>query len=175
MPLAKVFTEAGVDPETALIKSILERHGATYSVHDVRKPEEAARAERLNKGGRLRQSPEVVPFVLLGRKTVWLPAEMPELERDGSLKLAITRERQLKKAGAEYARGLLHLRGQRALVRDPLAALEWFERAAARGDPKGQCALGSLLMSGEVGPKDADAARGWFEAAAQQVRRAETG
>ena len=163
MPLAKVFTAAGVDAETALIKSILERHGATYSMHDVRKPEEAARAERLTKGSELR-----VPFVLLGRKTVWLATEMPELERAGSLKLAVTRERQLKHAGAQYSRGLLHLRGQGALARDPLAALEWFERAATYGDPKGQCALGSLLMSGEVGLKDADAARGWFEAAAQQ-------
>ena len=163
MPLAKVFTEAGVDAETALIKSILERHGVSYSMHDVRKPEEAARAERLTKGSDLR-----VPFVLLGRKTVLLATEMPELERAGSLKLTIAHERQLKHAAAEYSRGLLHLRGQWALGRDPRAALEWFERAAAHGDPKGQCALGSLLMSGEVVPKDPDAARGWFEAAAQQ-------
>ena len=163
MPLAKVFTEAGVDAETALIKSILERHGVSYSMHDVRKPEEAARAERLTKRSDLR-----VPFVLLGRKTVLLATEMPELERAGSLKLTIAHERQLKHAAAEYSRGLLHLRGQWALGRDPRAALEWFERAAAHGDPKGQCALGSLLMSGEVVPKDANAARGWFEAAAQQ-------
>ena len=99
MPLAKVFTEAGVDAETALIKSILERHGVSYSMHDVRKPEEAARAERLTKGSDLR-----VPFVLLGRKTVWLATEMPELERAGSLKLTIAHERQLKHAAAEYSR-----------------------------------------------------------------------
>ena len=46
------------------------------------------------------------------------------------------------------------MRGQRALVRDPLSALRWFERAAEHQDPKGQCALASLLMSGQVGPKD---------------------
>ena len=117
MPLAKVFTEAGVDAETALIKSILERHGVSYSMHDVRKPEEAARAERLTKRSDLR-----VPFVLLGRKTVWLGTEMPELESAGSLKLTIAHERQLKHAAAEYTRGLLHLRGQWALGRDPRAA-----------------------------------------------------
>ena len=107
------FTEGDVDAETALIKSILERNGATYSTHDVRKPEEQARAAKLPGGpgsGR-------TPFVLVGRQTVWLPTELPELERAGKLQLVLQRERQAKKAAAEYTRGILHLRGQRALSR----------------------------------------------------------
>ena len=45
MPLAKVFTDGDIDAETALVKSILERHGASFSIHDVRKQEEAAKAK----------------------------------------------------------------------------------------------------------------------------------
>jgi len=162
MSLAKLFTDGDVDTETALVKSIFERLGAAYSLHDIRKPEEARRYEAVR--GRRR-----APFVVVGSgPLVWMPAEMPELERSGELQRVLDRQREVKKAAAEYARGLLHLRGQKTLARDPLAALAWFQRAAEHGDAKGQCALGSLLMSGEVAPKDADAARHWFEAAAKQ-------
>ena len=162
MALAKLFTDGDVDTETALVKSIFERLGAPYSLHDIRKPEEARRYEAVR--GRRR-----APFVLVGSgPLIWMPAEMPELERSGELQRVLDRQREVKRAAAEYARGLLHLRGQKTLARDPLAALAWFQRAAEHGDAKGQCALGSLLMSGEVAPRDADAARHWFEAAAKQ-------
>ena len=113
MPLCKVFTEGDVDAETALIKSILERNGATYSTHDVRKPEEQGRAAKLPGGpgsGR-------TPFVLVGRQTVWLPTELPELERAGKLQLVLQRERQGLAAGRRHgARSL-----GRGVAREALA------------------------------------------------------
>ena len=74
MALAKLFTDGDVDTETALVKSIFERLGAAYSLHDIRKPEEARRYEAVR--GRRR-----APFVVVGsgpRMLHWMPAEMPD-------------------------------------------------------------------------------------------------
>ena len=189
MALCQVYTAGDMDAETALIKSILERHKYGYSVHDVAASEdEQKRMVRKCHGAK-------PPLVLVGKRVVWTAAEMPAHELSGELLHVLQQEHKARRARDEYRMGMLYL-GQRPLPfkgspageepgglaqrvaiaharRDPFVALEWLRRSAAKGDAKGQCALATLLLSGEAGLRDEEeASRLLDEAAAQGSRSA---
>ena len=147
MALCRIFTEGDMDAETALIKSILERHNYGYSVHDTTNPTERARMARLCGEGK------VGPLVLVGRSVVWAAVEMPALDISGEILRTLQREHRARRAREEYHWGAMYLVGSKreGVRRDPFVALEWLRRSADKGDAKGQCALGSLLLSGEAG------------------------
>ena len=136
-----------MDAETALIKSILERHNFGYSVHDTIDPVEHARMVRLC--GEDWQP----PVVLVGKAVVWTAVDMPPIDVSGELLRTLQREHKARRARDEYRWGVMYLAGstRQGVRRDPFQALEWLRRSADKGDAKGQCALGSLLLSGEAG------------------------
>ena len=151
--------------ETQLIRSILERHNYSYSVHDVTKPEEAAALRK-----RVGAAPDAripTPVLIVGRSTMWSATEMPQLEASGELERVIERERESRLARDEYRWGVSYLHGTNGVKRDPFVAYEWMRRSARRGDPKGQAALATLLASGEAGIIDEGEATRWYEAAAK--------
>ena len=164
MPL-RIFTSGGADAATALIRAILERHKYQYEVHDV-----AADGAALNRYGKHCPGMELalLPVLYVRKGVVWIADDMPELEKTGELLVQLKAARTETLARDEYKWGVLYLRGDAAIERDPLAALEWLRRSAEHGDRRGQCALATLLQTGEGGVADADGARRWFEAAAAQ-------
>jgi len=161
--LATVFIDGTDTAESELIKSILERHRVKYETCAT---VDLPVRERMH---RLCGADAVPPLALIGRRVVWTAPQMPELEASGELRRVIDRERRARLARDEYKWGRLYLHGDGARLRaDPVVAREWLRRSASKGDPKGQCALATLLLTGRGGVTDAAEARRWFEAAAVQ-------
>ena len=108
MPTAlRLFTD-GFDAETALIKSILERHGFAYAIHDVSEEGHMAKLKQLC-GENVKP-----PVLLVGRHKQWSASMLPELERSGELVKVLKRERELAIARAEYKFGMAYLNGKAA-------------------------------------------------------------
>lgn len=161
--LATVFIDGTDTAESELIKSILERHRVKYETCATVDPPVRERMHRLC------GADAVPPLALIGRRVVWTAPQMPELEASGELRRVIDRERRARLARDEYKWGRLYLHGDGARLRaDPVVAREWLRRSASKGDPKGQCALATLLLTGRGGVSDTAEARRWFEAAAVQ-------
>ena len=98
----------------------------------------------------------LLPVLYVRKGVVWIADDMPELEKTGELLVQLKAARTCRWRAA-YKWGVLYLRGDAAIERDPLAALEWLRRSAEHGDRRGQCALATLLQTGE-GVADADGA-----------------
>lgn len=64
--------------------------------------------------------------------------------------------------------GFLFIRGEEGVDRDPAAAVEWFERAAAQGVAEAQFNLALILARGDGVPPDAARAFAWCRLAAEQ-------
>ena len=54
------------------------------------------------------------------------------------------------------------------VARDAARAFEWFQKAAAKGDPSAQAMLGFKYLRGDGVAKDADKAIEWYRKAAAQ-------
>src|SRR5262249_25786659 len=67
--------------------------------------------------------------------------------------------------------GNIHKDG-RGVPRDDSAAVEWFRKAADRGDAWGEFNLGTMYRDGRGLQKDPALAQVWFQKAAQQGNRA---
>ena len=65
---------------------------------------------------------------------MWIADDVPELEKTGELLVQLKAARTETLARDEYKWGVLYLRGDAAIERDPLAALEWLRRSAEHGD-----------------------------------------
>ena len=149
-----------MDAESALIKSILERLGCAYSVHDTTEPKtEAAFRKRCGESAAL-------PMLCVGKRIQWSATQLPPLEQSGELQRALAKARDAKLGRDEYKWGVAYLHRSGGVRRDAYAAYEWFRRSARRGDAKGQSALGTLLASGEAGVVDESEALRWYEASA---------
>jgi len=156
----------GADAESALIKSILERHGHSYVVHDVvNHPSSAEFMKRRCGTGVLS-----LPLLLVGKRTVWTASDMPPLEATGELQRMLAAAKTAHRARDEYKMGLSYLSGT-GVRKDPFAAIDWLRRAANRGDAKAMAALGTLLVSGEAGVADEGEAGRWYDAAARKGNR----
>ena len=106
MPSAlRLFSDLG-DAETALIKSILERHKFSYAVHDI---SDARQLERMHKLCGASARP---PILLVGRHLQWTAAMLPELEKSGELVKVVKHERELAIARDEYRWGVAFLHGR---------------------------------------------------------------
>ena len=164
----QLFTDGGRDAETALISSILERHGFSYSVHDLTDEGEPARfARRMAQAGR-RVPP---PALLVGKRTLWTASDMPPMEQSGELQRALAAARQAHRARSEYRWGVACLEGRGAMRRDPFEAIDWLRKSARRGDPKGMAALATLLVRGDAGVVDESEASRWYEDAAKRGKK----
>jgi hypothetical protein len=64
--------------------------------------------------------------------------------------------------------GFLYYTGDRRLPRDYAEALNWFRKAADRGNPSGQDHLGMMYYLGRGVPRDYTEALKWFRKAAEQ-------
>lgn len=166
MAALRLFTLGGTDAETALIRSILERHGFSYALHDLEAPGEPERLRRrLLRAGERTPPP---PVLLVGRRTIWSASDMPPLEASGELQRELSRAREAHRARAEYKWGVACLHGTGGVRRDPFGAAAWFRRSARRGDPKGMAALATLLVRGEAGLVDEGEASRWYEEAGKR-------
>lgn len=89
----------------------------------------------------------------------------------GDLRAAYAAWLPLAEAGDSQAQvalaGLLESGGP-GLARDPAAAVAWYRRAAASGDPVAQMNLGERHARGLGLPRDAVRALAWFMLAAEQ-------
>ena len=156
----------GADAESALIKSILERHGHSYVVHDVlNHPSSVEFMMRRCGTGVLS-----LPLLLVGKRTVWTASDMPPLEATGELQRMLAAAKMAHRARDEYKMGLSYLSGT-GVRKDPFVAIDWLRRAANRGDAKAMAALGTLLVSGEAGVADEGEAGRWYDAAARKGNR----
>jgi TPR repeat protein len=75
---------------------------------------------------------------------------------------------ELGNVHAQRTAGALHVGGEEGFPQDLTVARQWYERAAAQGDPDSQYALGAMWLEGEGGPADQDAGLSWLEACAAQ-------
>ena len=66
---------------------------------------------------------------------------------------------------SQYDMGVRSFEG-RGVARDPLAAIQWFEKAAAQGLAQAQYRLGAIYEKGSGAPRDAYKARDWYEKSA---------
>ena len=69
-------------------------------------------------------------------------------------------------ARAQYRLANLYARGE-GVVRDPNAALAWFNRSALAGEPRAQYHLGLIHLNGDLVERDLVQAYVWFSRAAQ--------
>ena len=100
-----------MDAETALIKSLLEKHRFGYEVHNTTKPAELQRMKRLC------GDPVLAPVVLVNRKIVWTAIEMPVLDVSGQLLQTLQREHKARRARDMYRWGLMYLTGRVSATR----------------------------------------------------------
>ena len=94
-----------MDAETALIKSLLEKHNSGYSIHDITDRAELRRMSRLCGGD------VTAPVVLVGKHVVWTAVQMPVLDVSGELKAVLEREHKARRARDMYRWGVMYLSG----------------------------------------------------------------
>ena len=95
-----------MDAETALIKSLLEKHNSGYSIHNTTDRAELRRMKRLCGGD------VVAPVVLVNKHVVWTAVQMPVLDVSGELRAVLEREHKARRARDMYRWGVMYLSGK---------------------------------------------------------------
>ena len=117
-----------------------------------------ASVERLADGGAANAKLELATRYVAGKDVAKDERKAFEIIKS----LADKNDQAMYLMGAAYAGGI-------GVDKDDVRAVEWFRRAAQRGNANGQYWLANMIISGRAGgPSDPKAAKPWLEKAARQ-------